>query len=158
MEFRAKTHENLVKEVLNELLLERPARQETMQVGTEELGDKVNVLERRNENVGERDDVFVLDVLQELELSVGALGEDGCACASEGTLGQPPWTSDFFCRSMDLLKGFMLHGKIERKRSGRWSVTPMGERYSKPLCPEDLGDSSAGTRTGVQDEATLTFS
>lgn len=85
----AETHKNLVKEVLDELLLEGSTRQETMQVGTEELGDKVDVLERGNEDVGERDDVFVLDVLQELELSVSALGEDGCACVR----ARGPWVS-----------------------------------------------------------------
>lgn len=78
------THEDLVQEVLDELLFERPARQETVEVGTEELGDKVDVFERRDEDVGERDDVLVLDVLQELELSVRALGEDGSACKSQG--------------------------------------------------------------------------
>lgn len=35
------TTENLVQEVLDELLLQRPGRQESVQVGTEQLGDEV---------------------------------------------------------------------------------------------------------------------
>lgn len=73
------THEDLVEEVLDKLLLQRPTGEEAMEVGSQELSDKVDVLERGDEDVGERDDVFVLDVLEELELSVGALGEDGRA-------------------------------------------------------------------------------
>lgn len=137
MAFSAETHENLVKEVLDELLLERSTRQETMQVGTEELGDKVDVLERGNENVGERDDVFVLDVLEELELSVGALGEDGCAC-ERGDRGSAAWAVRSFYRNTSLLKGFMLHREIVRKEPCRWSATSRSERYSKPLCPKEL--------------------
>lgn len=49
-----------------------------MQIGTQELGDEVDVLEGRDEDIGEGDDVLVLDVLEEFEFTVGALGEDGC--------------------------------------------------------------------------------
>ena len=36
------THEYLVQEVLNELLLERSRRKEPMKIGSEQLGDKVS--------------------------------------------------------------------------------------------------------------------
>jgi hypothetical protein len=77
------TTEDLVQEVLDELLLERPGGEETVEVGTEELGDKVDVLERRDEDVGKADDVLVSDMLQELQLTIGALGEDGGTCRKE---------------------------------------------------------------------------
>lgn len=35
--------QNLVEEVLDELLLERPGGEETMEIGTQELGHKVAV-------------------------------------------------------------------------------------------------------------------
>lgn len=99
-----------------------------MQVGTEELGDKVDVLERGNEDVGERDDVFVLDVLQELELSVGALGEDGCAC--ERARGS--WVSHLrrpvFLQENELTERLHANGEIVRKEPCRWSATSRGER------------------------------
>lgn len=74
------TDQDLVQKVLDELLLKRTTRQEPMQVGPEELGDEVDVLEGRDEDVGERDDVFVLDVFEEFEFAVGTLGEDRSAC------------------------------------------------------------------------------
>mgnify|MGYP001570293870 FL=1 len=75
----SETHKDLVEEVLDELLLQRPAGEEAMEVGSQELRDKVDVLERGDEDVRERDNVLVLDVLEELEFAVGALCEDGRA-------------------------------------------------------------------------------
>ena len=49
--------EDLVQEVLDELLLQWSGRQETVQVGTEELRDEVDVLEGGDEDVAERDDL-----------------------------------------------------------------------------------------------------
>lgn len=77
------THQDLVKEVLNELLLQRTTRQESVKIRSEELGDKVDILEGGNENVGEGNDVFVLDMLEEFELSVSTLGEDGSTFLGE---------------------------------------------------------------------------
>lgn len=71
------THQDLIQEILNELLLQRPARQQPMQIRTKELRYKVNVLEWGDEDVGEGDDVLVLDVLEEFEFAIGALSEDG---------------------------------------------------------------------------------
>ncbi len=71
------TTENLVQEVLDKLLLERSARQETVQIGTEKFGNEVNVFERRDEDIAEADDVLVTDVLEQFELTVGTLGENG---------------------------------------------------------------------------------
>lgn len=51
------TTENLVEEILNELLLERSRSEQSVEVGTQQLGDKVNVLERGDEDVAERDDL-----------------------------------------------------------------------------------------------------
>lgn len=45
--------ENLVEEVLDELLLQWSRREETVEVGAQELGDKVDVLEGRDEDVRE---------------------------------------------------------------------------------------------------------
>lgn len=47
-----------------------------MQIRTEELSDEIDVLEGGDKDVGEGDDVLVLDVLEKFELAVGALGED----------------------------------------------------------------------------------
>jgi len=43
---KVETHENLVKEVLDELLLERSTCQETVEIGTEEFCDEVDIFER----------------------------------------------------------------------------------------------------------------
>lgn len=61
---------------MDELLLKGPRGEETVEVGSEEFGDKVDVLQGGDEDVGERDDVFVPDVLEQLELAVRSLGED----------------------------------------------------------------------------------
>jgi hypothetical protein len=68
--------ENLVQEVLDELLLQWPRGEEAVEVSAEELGDKVDVLEGRDEDVGKGDDVLVAQVLEKLELTVRPLGED----------------------------------------------------------------------------------
>lgn len=100
--------EHLVDEVLNELVVERAGGEESVEVGSEELSDKVDVFERRDEDVAQRDDltsgrqtgqhirqktrrteaasakmkskthVLVADVLQQLELSVGPLAQYRC--------------------------------------------------------------------------------
>lgn len=49
--------EDLVQEVLDELLLQWPRRQEAVQVGTKQLRDEVDVLEGGDEDVAERDDL-----------------------------------------------------------------------------------------------------
>jgi hypothetical protein len=87
-------HQNLVEKVLNELLFQRSRGQQAVQVRPEQLGDKVDVCAGRrsvrlrcpgksgvtfeggDEDVREGDDVLVADVLEQLELAVGALGED----------------------------------------------------------------------------------
>jgi len=38
------THQDLVEEVLDELLLQRSGRQQAVKIGSEELGDKVTWL------------------------------------------------------------------------------------------------------------------
>lgn len=67
--------EDLVQEVLHELLFQGPRLQEAVEVRALELGDEVDVLERRKEDVLETDEVFVAQVLEQLELAVCALGE-----------------------------------------------------------------------------------
>jgi hypothetical protein len=51
------TAENLVEEVLDKLLLEWPRGEQTVEVGTKELGHKVDVLERGDEDVAEGDNL-----------------------------------------------------------------------------------------------------
>lgn len=62
-----------------------------MQVGSEEFGDKVDILEGRDEDIGQADDVLVTDVFQELEFSIGTLCED-----RPGRVGMNwnPWVSE----------------------------------------------------------------
>lgn len=50
--------QDLVEEVLDELLLERPRGEEAMEVGAEELGDEVDVLEGGDEDIAEGDDLW----------------------------------------------------------------------------------------------------
>lgn len=72
------THD-LVEEVLDKLFLQRPGGQQAVQVGPEELRDKVDVLERGDEDVAEGNDVLVSQVLEQLQFTVGPLGQDGGA-------------------------------------------------------------------------------
>lgn len=72
-------YEDLVEEVLDELLLQGAAGQEAVEVCSEEFCDKVDVFERGDEDVGEGDDVLVLDVLEQLELAVRPLRQHGSA-------------------------------------------------------------------------------
>lgn len=45
------TTEDLVQKVLDELLLERPAREQSVQIGTQELGDKVAAWEGESQSL-----------------------------------------------------------------------------------------------------------
>lgn len=73
------TSHDLVQEILDELLLEGPGGQQPVQVSPQELGDEVDVLEGRNEDIAEGDDVLVPEVLEQFQLTVGPLGQDGGA-------------------------------------------------------------------------------
>lgn len=80
------TAHDLVEEVLHKLLLERAARQQTVQVGAEQLGDEVQIFEGRDENVAQADDlvvstgrtyILVPDILEQLQLTVCAFRQHG---------------------------------------------------------------------------------
>ncbi len=47
-----------------------------MQIRPQELRDKVDIFQRRDKDIVERDDVVVLEMLQQTEFAEGALGED----------------------------------------------------------------------------------
>lgn len=47
-----------------------------MQIGTQEFGDKVDILKGRNEDITERDNILMLQVLQKLQFPVCPLGQD----------------------------------------------------------------------------------
>jgi hypothetical protein len=53
------TTEDLVEEVLDELLLKRSRGKQSVEISTEKLGDEVNVLKRRDEDVAEGDDLYI---------------------------------------------------------------------------------------------------
>ena len=76
---RGRTHQDLVQEVLDKLLLERSRSQETVQIGAKELGDEVavkssvssawkditaaiHILKGRNENITERDNLQKISI------------------------------------------------------------------------------------------------
>ena len=71
-----KTHQYLIQEILNKLFFQRPAGQQTVEIRSQQFGDEINIFKWGNKNIGESDDVLVLDVLEELEFSIGALGEN----------------------------------------------------------------------------------
>lgn len=73
------THQYLVEEVLDELLLERPRGEESMKISSEKFRDEVDILKGRDEDVAKTDDVFVTEMLEQLQLSVGSLGKDRSA-------------------------------------------------------------------------------
>jgi hypothetical protein len=50
-----------------------------VKISAEQLSNKVDVLERGNEDVAKTDDILVFQVLEQLEFAVGSFGEDGCA-------------------------------------------------------------------------------
>jgi len=70
------THQDLIQEILNKLFFQRPAGQQAMEIRSQQFGDEIDIFKGRNKNIGESDDVLVLDVLEELEFSIGALGEN----------------------------------------------------------------------------------
>lgn len=47
-----------------------------MQVCTEEFRDKVDIFEGRDEDIRERDDILMSDMLEQLEFSIGSLCQD----------------------------------------------------------------------------------
>lgn len=51
------TSKNLVKEILDKLLLERSRSKKTMKVGSEKFCDKVNIFQGRNKHIRECDDL-----------------------------------------------------------------------------------------------------
>lgn len=70
-----KATQDLIKEVLNELLLQRTRSEQSIEISAQQLGHKVYILQWRNENVAQRDEVFVAEMLEQFELSIGALGQ-----------------------------------------------------------------------------------
>lgn len=70
---------DLVQEVLDELRLEWPRSKESVEICAEELGDEVDVLQRRDEDIAQRNNILVPEMLQELKLAVGSLCQDGRA-------------------------------------------------------------------------------
>lgn len=68
--------QDLVQEVLDKLFLQGPRLQQTVKIRALKLGDKVNVLQRRQEDVLEANEVFVSEMLEKLELTVRAFGEN----------------------------------------------------------------------------------
>jgi len=53
------TYHDLVEEVLDELLLQGPGGQQAMQIGTEKLGDEVDVFKGRDEDVTQGNDLIL---------------------------------------------------------------------------------------------------
>lgn len=151
------TYENLVEEVLDKLLLERSRGEQTVEISAEEFGDEVaigvsvrwrgsweslHVLERRNEDVAQADNLLLLgpaarvrgnthilvpQMLQELQFSVCALRQNRSA---EGL--------------HDLLDGNGLAGELVLCRTGSWSVCSLGTRarctyQTRPNAPMPTG-------------------
>jgi len=132
------TTHNLVEEVLDELLLERPRSEQSVQVGAEKLSDEVDVLEGRNEDVAERNDILVSKVLEELEFTVCALGQDG------GTEGlHDLLDSDILV--CQLIAG----GANEAKGSHSHRLQVRVPRGDLKGCSEDLGTDEFGHCEGV---------
>jgi len=50
-----------------------------VKIGAQKLGDEVDVLERGDEDVAKTDDILMPQVLQQLQFTVGTLGQDRCA-------------------------------------------------------------------------------
>ena len=69
------TTQDLIQKVLHELLLERPRLQQPVQIRPLQLGDEVDVLQRRQEDILQSDQVLVSEMLQQLEHPVRALRE-----------------------------------------------------------------------------------
>lgn len=70
------THQDLIQEILNKLLFQWSAGQQAVEIRSQQFGDEINIFERRNKNIGECDDILMLNVLEELEFSIGALREN----------------------------------------------------------------------------------
>jgi len=70
---------DLVEEVLDELLLQGSRGKKAVEVGAEEFRNEVNVFERRDENIAEADNILVSQVLEQFQLTVCSLGQDGSA-------------------------------------------------------------------------------
>jgi len=70
------TCQDLIKEILNKLFFQWAAGQQTVEICPQQFGDEINIFKGRNKNIRESDDILVLDVLEELEFSIGALGEN----------------------------------------------------------------------------------
>ena len=54
---RHTTHQNLIEEILDELLLQWPGSEQPMKIGSEEFSDEVDIFERRNKNIAQADDL-----------------------------------------------------------------------------------------------------
>lgn len=65
--------QDLVQKVLYKLFLKGTTGQQAMQVSTEELCHKVQVLQGRDEDVTQTNDVFMANMLEQLQFSVRAL-------------------------------------------------------------------------------------
>lgn len=99
-----------------------------MKICAQKLSDKVNVFERRDKDVAQADDVFMANVLEKLEFSVGSLGEngggkglhdlfDGDRSACELVVGRANQAkgahTDWL--QIDITRGDLKHGTKDRK-------------------------------------------
>ena len=69
-------HKDLVEKVLDKLLFKRPTRQQPVQIRPQKLRDKVDILQRRDKDVVERNDVVMLEVFQQTKFAECAFGEN----------------------------------------------------------------------------------
>lgn len=68
--------QNLIQEVLDKLFLQRSRRQQSMEIGSKEFGDKIQIFKWRDEHIAKADNILVLYVLEELELTVCSLAQN----------------------------------------------------------------------------------
>lgn len=104
-----------------------------MKIGTEELCDKIDIFQRRNKDVAERNDVFVLEVLEQLELTVCALCEHRCAERLHDLL------------DCDILVGKLIPGRTNEAKSSHANRLEIGVSRGDLECgAKDLGAYELG--------------
>lgn len=113
-----------------------------MQVCPEEFGYEVDVFERRYEDVAKLNDIFVLEVFQQLQFSVCPLGQDRCAEGLHNLLYGDILVLELIFRGTDEAKSTHAHGL--QIRVSRRDL----ERRSKDLCSYEFGHGECRTRCG----------
>jgi len=78
-----------------------------VEIRSQQFGNEINIFKRRDKHIGQSDDVLVLDVLEELQFSISALGQDRSREGLHDLLDGDGRSHELiFCRAVNCIVNF----------------------------------------------------